>query len=125
MFEIKGTIKTIEPTQVINEKFKKREFVINESSSQYPQVLPFECTQDKCDMLDQFQVGQEVKITFNLRGREWTNPQNETKYFLNLNAWKIEPVGAVTAPNASAPQQDYSHPHSASDAPEEDEVLPF
>lgn len=126
MFEIKGTIKVIQPTQEINEKFKKREFVLDVNSGQYPQVIPFEFTQDKCNLLDQYKIGQEVKVTFDLRGREWTNKQNETKYFLNLNAWRIEPAGAsASSPEHSAPPPQYSAPHTAADAPAEDDDLPF
>lgn len=128
MFEISGKIKVIQPTQEINDRFKKREFVIDENSGPFPQVIPFEVTQDKCEILDQFKEGQDVKIFFNLRGREWTSKQNETKYFLNLQAWKIEALdgGAGTPPAAAAPPQGNPAPHSAADAPaEEDDDLPF
>lgn len=127
MFELTGKIKVIQPTQEINERFKKREFVIEENSGQYPQVVPFEFTQDKCDVLDKYEVGQDVKVFFNIRGREWTNNQNETKYFLNLNAWKMEALGAgssAPAPSHAPPYE--SGTHSIDDAPsDEDEVLPF
>lgn len=127
MFELTGKIKVIQPTQKINERFKKREFVIEENSSQYPQVVPFEFTQDKCDVLDNYKVGQDVKVFFNIRGREWTNNQNETKYFLNLNAWKMEALGAgsSTPPPSEVPPYEAAS-HSIDDAPsDEDEVLPF
>lgn len=128
MFELTGKIKVIQPTQEINDRFKKREFVIEENSGQYPQVVPFEFTQDKCDVLDKYKVGQDVKVFFNIRGREWTNNQNETKYFLNLNAWKMETLGAgsATPPPADAPPYE-TGTHGIDDAPpsDEDEVLPF
>lgn len=129
MFEISGKIKVIQPTQEINDRFKKREFVLDENSGPYPQVIPFEFTQDKCEILDQFKEGQDVKVFFNLRGREWTSKQNETKYFLNLQAWKMEALsGAGTPPPSdAAPQQNNPAPHSAADAPaeEDDDDLPF
>ncbi len=125
MFELTGTIKVIQPTQKISEKFQKREFVLDDNSGQFPQVIPFEFTQDKCDILDQYQVGQEVKVYFNLRGREWTSKQNETKYFLNLQAWKMEAAGSAPMKEPAAPQREYSAP-TAADAPaEDDDDLPF
>jgi len=86
---VKGTIKVINQTQVISEKFSKREFVI-ETADQYPQLVMFQLTQDKCDYLDVYQLGQQVDVSFNLRGREWTSPAGEVKYFNTLEAWRLE-----------------------------------
>jgi hypothetical protein len=124
MYELSGTIKLVKDTEVINDKFRKREFVVTEDSSQYPQVVLFELTQDKCELLDQFKAGQKVKVSFNIRGREWVNRQNETRYFVTLNAWRIDAAeGAQHAPDrgAAAPFP------TAADAPDEDDddVLPF
>lgn len=127
MFEITGTIKVLKPEEKINDRFKKRELVIEDNSSQYPQFIPVEFTQDKCDLLDNFNVGDRVKVAFNLRGREWTSKQNETKYFLSLNGWKIEnEQGASSAPPVSGPPSHSAAPPSASDMPiEGDDDLPF
>jgi single-stranded DNA-binding protein len=129
MLEISGTIKVIQPTQEISDRFRKRELVIEDNSGQYPQFIPLEFTQDKCEILDQFKEGDTVKVAFNLRGREWTNKQNETKYFLSLNAWKIESEqgGSAPQPSAPAPAQAQAASHSVSDMPaeEEDDDLPF
>jgi len=86
---VKGTIKVINQTQVISEKFSKREFVI-ETEDQYPQLVMFQATQDKCSLLDSFQVGNKIDVSFNLRGREWTSPSGEVKYFNTLEAWRLE-----------------------------------
>jgi hypothetical protein len=94
---VKGTIKVINQTQVISEKFSKREFVI-ETEDQYPQLVMFQATQDKCDYLDVYQLGQQVDVSFNLRGREWTSPAGEVKYFNTLEAWKIERIGTQLPP---------------------------
>lgn len=134
MFELTGTIKVIKPTEQIKETFRKREFVLDENSGRYPQTIPFEFTQDKCDILDAFNEGDRVKVFFDIRGREWTNRENETKYFLSLNAWKMESLeaGAENTPPsappnaASAPPTNGAPPHSTSDAPgEEEDDLPF
>jgi len=92
MFKQEGTLKVANATQVISEKFSKREFVI-ETTDQYPQLVMFQLTQDKCNLLDGIGVGSKLEVSWNLRGREWTSPAGEVKYFNTLEAWKIEKVG--------------------------------
>lgn len=92
MFNITGILKVKNAEQQISERFKKREFVITDNSSQYPQHISFQLTQDKCSLLDNCNVGDELKVFFNLRGREWQSKEGETKYFNSLEAWKIEGV---------------------------------
>src|SRR4051812_42113033 len=88
--EVIGTIKAKFDTQRVSEKFQKREFVLTtEANTPYPQHVSFQVTQDKCTVLDQFNEGDEVKVQFNLRGREWNGPQG-IKYFNTLEAWRIE-----------------------------------
>ena len=89
--EITGIIKRIFPTQQVSDTLRKRELVIT-TEEQYPQHILIEFQQDKCEILDSFVVGQNVKVTFNLRGREWTNPQGETKYFNQLQGWKVQTI---------------------------------
>jgi len=88
--EVQGKIKKIGETQTFGEKgFRKREVVIT-TEEQYPQHIMVEFVQDKCDLLNSYNVGQDVKISINLRGREWTNPQGEVKYFNSVQGWRIE-----------------------------------
>ena len=89
MFKLTGTLKVANETQVINEKFSKREFVI-ETKDQYPQLVMFQLTQDKCELLSAFKVGNEIEVSWNLRGREWNSPAGEVKYFNTLEAWRLE-----------------------------------
>ena len=96
--QVKGKIVAIMPTQVVSEKFSKREFVV-ETPDQYPQQILFQLTQDKCSLLDSLKVGQEIDVHLNLRGRSWQNPQGETKYFNTLEAWKIDVLGATAQPH--------------------------
>ena len=88
--DVTGILKVKSSTQQVSEKFKKREFVITDNSSQYPQHISFQLVQDKCAIIDQYNVGDEIKVHFNLRGREWASPQGEIKYFNSLEAWRIE-----------------------------------
>jgi hypothetical protein len=102
MFKLTGTLKVINPTQVISDRFSKREFVV-ETQDQYPQMIMFQATQDKCGLLDNFQMNEQVEVSFNLRGREWTSPQGEVKYFNTIEAWRIERVGQPAGMPAGGP----------------------
>lgn len=88
--EIEGKIKMIDETKTFGSSgFRKRELVIT-TEEQYPQHLLIEFVQDKTNLLDNFKEGQAVKVSINLRGREWTNPQGETRYFNSIQGWRIE-----------------------------------
>lgn len=93
MFKLTGTVKVVKDTVQVSEKFAKREFVITTKDDLYPQDVQFQAAQDKCAMLDGIMEGEQVEVSFNLRGREWTSPQNEVKYFNTLDAWRIEKMG--------------------------------
>ncbi|WP_127018744.1 DUF3127 domain-containing protein [Flagellimonas beolgyonensis] len=88
--EVQGRIKMIDETKTYgNNGFRKREMVVT-TEEQYPQHILVEFVQDKCDLLNNFSVGQMVKVSINLRGREWVNPQGETKYFNSIQGWRVE-----------------------------------
>lgn len=88
--EITGILKVKFDTQEVSQSFKKREFVLTtESNTQYPQHISMQVTQDKCWLLDAINEGDEVKVQFNLRGREWNGPQG-IKYFNTIDVWKLE-----------------------------------
>lgn len=94
MFSITGKLIVKNDTEQIKDTFKKREFVISDESSQYPQEIIFQLIQDKCDLLDPFNIGEEIKVNFNLRGRRWENPTTkETRFFNSLDAWRLEKAG--------------------------------
>ncbi|MBO6605620.1 DUF3127 domain-containing protein [Psychroserpens sp.] len=88
--EVQGKVKMIGETQTFGSNgFRKRELVVT-TEEQYPQHILVEFVQDKSELLNNFQVGQSVKVNINLRGREWVNPQGETKYFNSIQGWRIE-----------------------------------
>ncbi|MFS4494219.1 DUF3127 domain-containing protein [Maribacter sp. 2308TA10-17] len=92
--EIQGKVKMVGETQTFgNNGFRKREIVVT-TEEQYPQHIMVEFVQDKTDLLNNYGVGQSVKISINLRGREWTNPQGEVKYFNSIQGWRIESLQA-------------------------------
>lgn len=115
--DITGILKVKGEEQKVSDKFIKREFVITDNSSQYPQHISFQLTQGRCALLDRFNVGDEIKVFMNVRGREWTNPQGEVKYFNSLEAWKLE--GLSTATEISR------EPAPANGAPNPADDLPF
>lgn len=92
MLNVKGKLKVKGDEVQVSDKFRKREFVVTiDASSAYPQHVQFQLVQDKCSLIDGFQIEEEISVSFNLRGREWTK-DNQVKYFNSLDAWKIERV---------------------------------
>lgn len=132
--EIEGRIKEIGETKEFGANgFRKREMVIT-TSEQYPQHIMIEFTQDKCDILNSYHEGENVKVGINLRGREWVNPQGETKYFNSIQGWKIERTGGSFVPHNTGSAADQYHsarqqppqPNTAFPSNEEEESdLPF
>lgn len=91
--EVLGKVKVIGDVQQVSASFKKRELVIV-TDSQYPEPIMIEFVQDKADLLNTISVGQDVKVSINLGGREWVNPHGETKYFNSIKGWRIDKVDA-------------------------------
>ena len=123
--EVSGKIKWLDEIKTYgNNGFRKREVVIT-TEEQYPQHILVEFIQDKCDLLNAFQMGQNVKIGINLRGREWVNPQGETKYFNSIQGWRIEAVAASSSSEMPPmpPPPAFEPADDATDGPDDD--LPF
>lgn len=125
--EVKGRIKLIGNTQTIGANgYRKRELVVS-TDEQYPQHILIEFSQDKCDLLNNFSVGQPVNVSINLRGREWVNPQGETKYFNSIQGWRIQGEAGSQQQNQrqnSAVDQ-YNNNAAQNNQPEEHDDLPF
>ena len=126
--EVTGRVKMIDQTKEVGSGgFKKRDIVVT-TDEQYPQHILVQFAQDKCDLLNNYQVGDQVKIDINLRGREWTNQQGETVYFNTIQGWRI---GKVQAEAPAAAAQTPPMPAAETFAPatnlneEEPDDLPF
>lgn len=125
--EIKAKLLEILDTQQVTQSFRKREFVVEFAENpQYPEYVKFELIQDKCDLLDSMKAGDMVNVSFNLKGRKWTDPQGQVKYFNSLQAWRITPEEA----SAPVSQGNTPPPPAATDEPDwlasgEDDDLPF
>lgn len=88
--ELTGKVKLVGAETQVNQSLTKRELVIS-TEEQYPQHILIHFVQGKCvNELDKLEIGQNVKVSINLRGREWTNPQGETRYFNDIQGWKVE-----------------------------------
>jgi len=134
---IEGTLREIKETvDVGSSGFQKRECVVT-TDEQYPQHILVQFVQDKCNLLNNFKVGEKVNIDINLRGREWVNPQGETVYFNTIQGWKIAsiqpthvespaPAPRPTYPSAPANSQFNQLPtQQAANFDDEPDDLPF
>lgn len=103
-FEVQGKLHEKFDEQKINDSFKKREFVLEIEDGNYTQHIKFQLTQDRCDLLNDFNKGENVQVSFSLAGRPYTNKDNQTVYFTNLNAWRIvKDEYNQAAPEAAVP----------------------
>lgn len=91
-----GTLKNKSAVKQVSDNFSKIDFVVT-SEGDYPQHVSFQAGNQKTQLIDSVNVGDKITVSFNLRGREWTSPQGELKYFNTLEAWKIDVVEKGTA----------------------------
>ncbi len=119
MYEATGKIKVIFDTQTFPSGFTKREFVVTVGDDNYPQDLKFEMIKDKCTWLDQFQLEQDVTVSFDIRGNEFKD-----KYYVNLNCWKILAKDANGGGGSQAPSQPVASSSTSSEAePSPDDLI--
>lgn len=131
-YDVRGKLHKMFDAKQITERFRKREFVVELADNpRYPQYVLFQLTGDRCEILDPFKVGDEVQLEFSLRGREWTSPQDEVKYFNSLDVWNVDKRaagakktgGGKKANDDAAPPSDDEPPHPADSMTEDD--VPF
>ena len=107
--EVTGKVKLVKETEVISEKFQKRELILTDNSNEkYPQHLCIQFTQKNVDILDGLKTNEEIKVHINLRGREWTSPKGEVRYFNTIEGWRIENIntGSNDAPASIVDNED-------------------
>ncbi|UZR95072.1 DUF3127 domain-containing protein [Chondrinema litorale] len=123
-FEVKGKLVEIYDENQVTDKFKKREFVLEVQDGMYSEFVKMQLLQDKCDLINAFKVGDEINVSFNLKGRPYTR-DGKTTYFTNLDAWRINPVNQVEteAPSNNSASDDDISGLSFSEA--SDDELPF
>ncbi|CAA7392134.1 DUF3127 domain-containing protein [Chryseobacterium fistulae] len=124
--ELQGTVKKLFDAQTFASGFQKREMVIL-TQEQYPQPINIEFLSDKISLLDNIAEGENVKVGINIRGREWTSPQGETKYFNSITGWRVEKVSENNAEptQAMSSQTTSSVSNENPFAGDDDDDLPF
>lgn len=128
-YKAEGKVEKIFDTEQKSASFTAREFVIEVSEGQYPQMVKFQLVQDKCNLIDDYNEGDQIEVDFDLRGREWNG-----KYFTNLQAWRIsragegggESSGGATGGTSKSATPASSEPKAASNAAADfDDDIPF
>jgi translation initiation factor IF-3 len=123
--EVLGKVKVIGNLTNVSASFKKQSLVVT-TEEQYPQFIEINFVQDKCDLLNSYKVGDNVKVSINLRGREWVNPQGETKYFNDIQGWRIEKLEtlaeAVASDESYKGKKEFTQPLALANEPDN---LPF
>jgi hypothetical protein len=119
-YTIEGRVISIGQTEQKSEKFSVRKFVIDDQAPEYANLHEFQLANAKTELADKFSIGNQVRVHFNLKGRGWTSPSGEVKYFSSLDAWRIE---SIDAPQQQ-PQPQPAQPQQPAQAPIETD-LPF
>lgn len=125
--DLQGTIKKVTDLQTFNSGFQKREMILM-TEEQYPQPISIEFLQDKADLASQFSEGDRVKVGINIRGREWTSPDNVVKYFNSIVGWRVEKLDGNSAEPTSVAPSSTATPSSANATDvfaEDEDDLPF
>ena len=121
--EIKGKVHEIGALQQVSETFKKRDLIIEYAENPtYPEFIRFEALQDKTSLFDSLKQGDDIEVSFNLRGRPWTDKTGKTSYFNSLVVWRLTAL-TNTAGAAAAPQ--YAAPVDLNAPAGEEDDLPF
>jgi len=125
-----GKIVHIGETNQVSHRFRKRDIVLEIATNpEYPETVLFQMSQDRCELLDNFQIGQTATIHFDLRGRKWTSPNDgQVRYFNTLNAWRIQAeqpqAGSYSDVNIGDVPPPPQFP-TGSDAQEDVDEIPF
>ena len=116
-YDLTGKVKLVMDAKTISDKFTVREFVVTVEDGNYPQDIALQFVNDKVSLLDTIQVGQEVTVSFDIRGREYNG-----RYFNNLNAWKLQAGASAPAAEEKPPVADKDVP---ADFDEYEDDIPF
>lgn len=121
-YKAEGKIEKIFDSETKGASFQVRQFVIEVTEGQYPQMVAFQLVQDKCTLIDDYAEGDTVEVEFDLRGREWNG-----KYFTNLQAWRISKAGESGDESGQAGSQSVveKRPEPPKDTSDFDDDIPF
>jgi len=119
-FELEGKLKVVDEIQTFASGFSKREFVVEVEDGKYPQLIKFDLLKEKTSLTDNFQLGDTLHVHFDIGGREYNG-----RYFVNLNAWKVERAGGGSAPTSSDDPGSVSEPPPGYGQESEGDDIPF
>jgi hypothetical protein len=114
--EVTGKIKLVSELETFASGFTKRQLVVT-TDEQYPQMIAIEFMKDKTDLLNKYKVGDDVKVSINLGGREWINPEGVAKYFNSVTGWRIEALETAPGDVPQAPNEPISNEEQEQDLP--------
>lgn len=117
MLTYTGFLKVKNAEVKVSEKFRKREFVLTDNAQAYPQTILFQLTQDRCSLIENDKIGDELTVHFLLKGREWKNPQGEIKFFNSLDVFRVENKGSSSASQDSSFSSETLVPDPSDDLP--------
>ena len=124
--EIKGKLIECMETVQVSDRFRKREFVLEYADNpEYPEFIKFELAQERCELLDPFQSGQQVRVEFDLKGRRWTDPQGQVKYFNSLRAWRLNEAGSESSSSPESSKNSEKIPLPENLGPPNSDEIPF
>jgi hypothetical protein len=97
-FELAGILIEKFDVQQVSDAFRKREFIVekteNQGGKEFTDHIKFQLTQDRCSLIDAINIQDEIRVSFNVRGRRWVKDGN-VSYFTNLEAWRIEKIAVA------------------------------
>ncbi|SUI98123.1 Domain of uncharacterised function (DUF3127) [Sphingobacterium spiritivorum] len=124
--EIRGKVHEVGATQQVTESFKKRDIIVAYAENpQFVEYIRFEATQDRTSIFDNLTIGEEIEISFNLRGRPWTNKEGITTYFNSLVAWRVTKLAGSSAAAPAPGYADMPAPVDISSSGDDNDDLPF
>ena len=102
-YQAEGKLRAILATDQVSDSFRKREFALEIEDGKFPQTVKFQVVQDRVELLDEYEVGQQVRVHFDLRGREYTRKRDGvTDWWVNLDCWRLEPLDATGSDDGAA-----------------------
>lgn len=124
--EIRGKVHEIGAVQNVTDTFKKRDLIVSYAENpQFVEYIRFEATQDRVNIFDNLSVGEDIEVSFNLRGRPWTNKEGVTTYFNSLVAWRVTKLANTAIPAAAPGLTEMPTPVDISSSGSDDDDLPF
>jgi hypothetical protein len=125
--KVRGIVHVVEEAKSYGDRgFRKRLFVLEQEDGRFPNYIPLELVKEDCELADELKVGDDIEVTYRLRGRRWQkDDRSEPKYFLNAEAREIKVIGQGAGAGAPPSRDDGDPGYGAPPADEDDDPIPF